>query len=656
MNWVGGAENPEAAQTILGMGGIPTTAIVQGGEIVSFKLEHVWTEAWVDFMPSRGVVERSGDSWIPMDASFKQYIYTNGIHIDDQFVIDSQSFEATVLDKAILNESEGWVQNLLYKEIDAEVDKLRTQINEYMEGKSNDYYYLVGRQDIRVIPPQPLSSGLPYKKVSQSVPFASVPANLQHKFKYIISLKVGSFNDAPIIEYEAPTASLAGKSIALSFSPATEQDKEIVLSHLPKPEEDGSIDQTKLPDTLPGYLVNLKANLNINKEVVSSGLASTLGSELNETMALWSPSNGWKSSTNYPASGAYRAIGLNLQGISPNQSEKLKNALAVTAVKLDSENVVQLATLSEHELVGDLLQGTLVNYFAMNDIQDKVDAQRLGVLSYRSPSYGVMTTQLQTHYWFGLPRNVSIAGLTMDIDNMAAQRVSKNNDQSVSIAFSEVVGQRMSVLENLIPEQVFSSEYGRAEGISAVKALSIAIQEGQKVWTIDSRNLNLAISRISVSQEAKQDITNAVNQGLIVTIHERQIKFNDWIGEGYILKNPNTGEAAYIISGGSNGGFWGIHNEGWMFIGFVAGLIGAYWIPALIVSIVIALRLLYIDFVTYSNIEHLCDNLKYFLWASALVTALFFFIPPLYAVVGLYITLLTSQAALNVANTSVCRD
>lgn len=129
---------------------------------------------------------------------------------------------------------------------------------------------------------------------------------------------------------------------------------------------------------MPGYLVNLKENLNINKEVVSSGLASTLGSELNEIMALWNPSNGWKSSANYPASGVYRAIGLNLQGISPNQSEKLKNALAVTAVKLDSENVVQLATLSEHELVGDLLQGTLVNYFSMNDIQDKVDAQRLG--------------------------------------------------------------------------------------------------------------------------------------------------------------------------------------------------------------------------------------------------------------------------------------
>ena len=37
MNWVGGAENPEAAQTILGMGGIPTTAIVQGGKSLALN-------------------------------------------------------------------------------------------------------------------------------------------------------------------------------------------------------------------------------------------------------------------------------------------------------------------------------------------------------------------------------------------------------------------------------------------------------------------------------------------------------------------------------------------------------------------------------------------------------------------------------------------
>ena len=31
----------------MGQGGIPNVALVSGGKIVAFKLEHVWVEAWV---------------------------------------------------------------------------------------------------------------------------------------------------------------------------------------------------------------------------------------------------------------------------------------------------------------------------------------------------------------------------------------------------------------------------------------------------------------------------------------------------------------------------------------------------------------------------------------------------------------------------------
>jgi hypothetical protein len=37
------------------------------------------------------------------------------------------------------------------------------------------------------------------------------------------------------------------------------------------------------------------------------------------------------------------------------------------------------------------------------------------------------------------------------------------------------------------------------------------------------------------------------------TAHENRINFNDWIGEGYTLIDPNTGAGAYMISGGGNG-------------------------------------------------------------------------------------------------------
>lgn len=58
---------------LLAQGGIPVTSIVKGGKIAFVKIEHVWVEMWVDFYPSRGAINKVGDSWVPIDASFKQY-------------------------------------------------------------------------------------------------------------------------------------------------------------------------------------------------------------------------------------------------------------------------------------------------------------------------------------------------------------------------------------------------------------------------------------------------------------------------------------------------------------------------------------------------------------------------------------------------------
>jgi hypothetical protein len=62
MNWVGGVTHPDAALQVLGQGGIPSIGLVQGGVITAVKLEHIWVEAWVDFVPSRGALHRAGDT------------------------------------------------------------------------------------------------------------------------------------------------------------------------------------------------------------------------------------------------------------------------------------------------------------------------------------------------------------------------------------------------------------------------------------------------------------------------------------------------------------------------------------------------------------------------------------------------------------------
>ena len=557
MNWVGGAQTPEAAQAILGMGGVPTIGRIEGGKISTFKLEHVWVEAYVDYFPSRGMKENVGDSWIPMDASFKQYDFTEGMNLKDQVPFDAEALANTIQTKAIVNETEGWVQNVPQADIEAQLENFQTQLKSYIENQNPDSTVgeVLGLQEIKILPARPLAAGLPYNRIITSQTFSEVPNNLRHKFKYSLATENMGYADTPFITIEEPTAKLAGKSIALSFKPATKVDEDIIASRMPAREADGSIDPAKLPKTLPGYLIGLTAEFTINGETTKAGAAGKMGGELYEEMGLWSPKDGWETSVNHPTAGIYRAIGLDLQGYNPVQAVRLKDQLSNIKTIFDSGNASQANDIKKHDLVGGLLNATLHMYFATNDLQDRVDARNAGIISYRLPSYGTFSTNLVTQYWFGLPRNVEFKGLSLDIDHIKLHHVSVINSKSDSVAFSKVIGSRMSAMEHVVPEQMFSTETIKAHGISAVKALAIASQQGQKIWVIDKSNVGLALSKINLGADAENDIRNAVNAGKIATAHETRLNFNGWIGEGYTLIDPKTGAGAYMIAGGGNGGF-----------------------------------------------------------------------------------------------------
>ncbi len=249
----------------------------------------------------------------------------------------------------------------------------------------------------------------------------------------------------------------------------------------------------------------------------------------------------------------YRAIGLDLQGISPKQAEALQQSVETTKAKLESGDDTQLATLTKHDVVGDLIYGTIMSYFALNDVQDEIQAQASNILNYRLPSYGIFSTKLAPLYWFGIPRDVEFSGLSMDVDLMFYQTVDKSNDRENSIGFLQASGSRASAMEHLVPEQMFSTDEAPAQGVSAVKALALALQEGQKIWTITQNNLDLALSSIELSYEVESEIRNAVLAGKVATAHEAQIVYGGWVGSGYLLIDPETGAGAYKIAGGGNG-------------------------------------------------------------------------------------------------------
>ena len=555
MNWVGGVNNASAAGNLMGQGGIPNVGIIMGGEVKLFRLEHTWVEAFVDFMPSRGMKDGAKDTWIPLDPSFKQYQYLNGHDFDQQVPFDVPSLVNELEASTTINDEEGWAKDIATSVIEQKFDEYQQQLIDYVENQNPDATVgeILGYKEVEIMEARPLSAGLPYDHIVTTQEFSEVPDNLRHRFKYELSTSYQGYPNTPFISINEPTVKLAGKKLALSFRPTTEEDAAILESYLPKQDPaTGEIDPNDVRDSLPGYQINMTAEFTIDNEVVDSAAAGTMGSELHEQLGFYDPRFGWGLSTNHPVTGEYQAIALDLQGASPEYAAKLQAELDSTSKKIDS--VDPSIDVSRHDLIGNILESTIFTYFALNNFQDNVEAQQAGIVNYRAPSYGKFSTSLSTSYFYGTPRNVSYAGMVMDVDRVFSISVDKDNDQQKRLNYSQLTGSRYSAMEHLVPEQMFSTQEASAQGISAVKAIAIASSQGQKIWNITPQNLDLALAEINLHADTEHEIRNSVNTGKVVTTHEQRLNFNGWIGEGYIILDPETGAGAYKIAGGGNGG------------------------------------------------------------------------------------------------------
>lgn len=559
MNWVGGVTAPQAALNLLGQGGIPSVGRATGGVVKFVRLEHTWVEAFVDFEPSRGQKLHDLDSWVPLDASFKQYDLLPGYDLKDSVPFDAQALVDQVEAAATVNEAEGWVQHVPQQAVTDQLSQYQQRLEDYLASRNPDATVgeVLGMQTLRVIPPEPLAAGLPYDLVARQQHFSEVPDRLRHKFQYELQTTNGYGQPVgQVFHLIENTVDIAGRKLALSFRPATAEDQAILESYLPEPDPvTGEIDPGQLPSSLPGYLIHLTAEFSEDGQTTHSGAAGTLGGGLQETLGLYSPAKGWSTSRNAPVAGEYRAIGLDLQGASPAQARTLQQRLEATQAIIQSEDAAQLATLTRHELVGDLMQGTILSYFALNDVQDEIARRSAEMVGYRQPSYGLFATALEPQYWFGVPRTVRFAGLGMDVDLASHQSVQRNNDHAAWIGYNRGLGARYSAMEHLVPEQLFSTDSAPAEGISAVKALALASAAGQRIYTITADTLYTALNQLQLGADTEREIEQAVLAGKVVTTHQYQLDFHGWIGEGYIIEDPETGSGAYKIAGGGNGNF-----------------------------------------------------------------------------------------------------
>lgn len=557
-NWVGGTTNPGAALSVLYQGGIPNAGVVEGGRISAVRMEHIWVEAYVDFVPSRGAKNVAPDTWVSLDASYKQYDYTAGYGLAQNVPFDAEGLINDLQASATSNATEGWVQNVDQAVIQQRFEQYKAQVETYINNQNPDATVgeVLGTRKPIVFAPMQLAAGLPYALQGVTARYSEIPAPLRHGYRLTLSEKtpLAQTTGATVLDVSVPMSVVTRKTLALSFVPATQADEDLLLSYVPN---NGSA----LPTELPGYLIDMKAQITLDGEVVAEGGSFPMGTELSITHYFQDPARDVRPVSSDIIAGEYHAIGVdggqinvNLLSKTKAQLEQAKTELEAIKAQLEANQTPTIsAFLTKHTLTGNLLQTGILGYFALNDALDQVDAKGVGVVTQRLPSFGAFATSLEPQYLFGsIPRNVRLAGLAMDVDRISTLVMSKDGANTKNIAFHRALGPRLSAFEHLVPEQLFSTSAQPAQAVSAVKALAIAASQGQKIYRLTKANAS-QLGTLTISQRTKSEIVAALNANKEVSVHQSPIAYAGWTGEGYIIVDPSTGAGAYKISGGMNG-------------------------------------------------------------------------------------------------------
>lgn len=200
----------------------------------------------------------------------------------------------------------------------------------------------------------------------------------------------------------------------------------------------------------------------------------------------------------------------------------------------------------------------------------------------------------------------------MDLDRIAMIASVDGKGREVAFNFTLQIGALSSALEHAIPEQMFVTPESPGEAVSAVKALAKATQLGQRMYHVTEANQAQVLPNIHQDGLIIEEIQKAVAVGKEVIIHADPISVPGWIGAGYVVYDPEIGDGAWKIGGGTNGGWYTLVAAGasaiWGLLSIapnlVVTLVPFYLLLTLLAVTLLTVAVAYsegIDYKTYSS-------------------------------------------------------
>jgi len=554
-NWMGGFESFTSAYNYASRGGIPiATYAPQAGVLDKVQMEHIWVEVATDYFPSRGAKNHKADAWIPLDASYKQYEYSKGVDMQEVTGLDLNTTVESFVNSGEVNTTAGYATGFDAQILQDTLNEAQTKIKDYidtLDANTTTLYDIIGGKKILEEHSTTLASSLCYHVVSTGARYAKLPSSLQQSMAFDIEGKsqyawLDMLNNGKHT-ITLPMAKLNNEKVTISFAPATQADEDALNSLLPEGE---ITDESQLPSSIPLY-INVKPQLKLNGKVIQELEATTLGSEYTLKQTLYKPTQTMHFGTpRLLIAGGYYAVNTIVQSISVEKLKQLQAKIKQTQETLQNSNQTQINSLTREDIMGDMVYAASLSYYAQMIAQGKMAVRALDTHYELVGSSGIIGYKPQVEKLFGLPIRLKAGGMNCDLIDTEMTEQS-NNDQKKHVQANQQLGIIGSSLEHQVLEQLFATDT-QAEGFSAVKAIQLANEQGQKIYTITKENYQEVLPKLQLATYAIDDIRNAAQAGLTITTHEKRISINGYTGEGYIILNERGG-GAYLINGGLYG-------------------------------------------------------------------------------------------------------
>lgn len=491
---LGVAGSVEDALRVLERAGIPHEPIVGPAGIASVKMARVWAEAWLPYANYRGLeLDAQGKGWLSLDAAFKSLEPVRGFDVVSELGFDP---------------SAAWDDYQATRRSESPLAFLRARIEEQLAAQRPG----VGWEDVlnrRSVQPETLGllpNSLPYA-AQRSATHYELPADLRHELRL-----VARAGEAVLLEASLPTADALGSRLTLTYVPFDADDQAVV-------ERFGGLFQT------PPYLVEVQAILNLDGVPIASATAPV-------------------------GLGVKFAFELRVDG--PAVHETVTNTLLggnVTALGVGAREVAQQEP--QMDAAPRLLAGLAFQYLRRWNEADDELARVFRVVPVRPTlSAAYVMSEINVQYAGGDPQyplTYEWKGVAVDADfrPLAPAAVERREREK---SFAEWSGLAGSELESRVLFDAF-----QVPSLATVGVIQEAHAQALTVHDLDRTNVEDVLPSLPFDDTVKAEVRDAALRGLLVRIPEAAVSSVEWTGVGYILRDEESGAAAYQLQGGHSG-------------------------------------------------------------------------------------------------------